>query len=163
MQCHSILPPDTQKSPSRLSTSYLLTIYGQFQAASLLSRVGGGGVGGVGGLILIKLKAKLSSTGTVLANWNWAWQLIFLIDIPIWILTWIQTFNNLIWAIFLWENDRLNGNNPLVSEEICLNTMVHNILGCVLILRNQLLPNSGPPPPSLRNQDNHHPDPPTPL
>ena len=24
--------------------------------------------------------------------------------------------------------------------------MVHNILGCVLILRNQLLPNSGPPP-----------------
>ena len=32
--------PCHQKSPSRLSTSYLLTIYGQYQAASILSRVG---------------------------------------------------------------------------------------------------------------------------
>ena len=37
--------PLPQKLPKRLSTSYLLTIYGQFQAASLLSRVGGGGWG----------------------------------------------------------------------------------------------------------------------
>ena len=35
--------PCHQKLPTRLSTSYLLTIYGQFQAASLLSLVGGGG------------------------------------------------------------------------------------------------------------------------
>ena len=37
--------PCHQKLPTRLSTSYLLTIYGQFQAASLLSWgwVGGGG------------------------------------------------------------------------------------------------------------------------
>ena len=37
----------------------------QYQAASLLSRVGGGGVGGGGGLgwvVIIKLKANLSST-----------------------------------------------------------------------------------------------------
>ena len=41
--------PCHQKSPSRLSTSYLLTIYGQFQAASLLSLVGGGWWVGGGG------------------------------------------------------------------------------------------------------------------
>ena len=51
--------PCHQKSPSRLSTSYLLTIYGQYQAASLLSRVGGGRWVGV---VIIKLKANLSST-----------------------------------------------------------------------------------------------------
>ena len=36
--------------------SYLLTIYGQFQAASLLSRVGGGGWGG--GVVIIRIKAN---------------------------------------------------------------------------------------------------------
>ena len=60
--------PLHQKSPSRLSTSYLLAIHGQFQAASLLSRVGGGEGGWGGGII--KLKAKLSSTGTELGNDN---------------------------------------------------------------------------------------------
>ena len=46
--------PLHQKSPSTLSTSYLLAIHGQFQAASLLSQVR------VGGLVIIKLKANLS-------------------------------------------------------------------------------------------------------
>ena len=62
--------PLQQKSPIRLATSYLLATHGQFQAASLLSRVGW--VSGVG-WVIIKLKANLSSTGTGL-NWNWAWQ-----------------------------------------------------------------------------------------
>ena len=57
--------PCHQKSPSRLSIPYLMTIYGQFQAASLLSRVGGWV-----GVVLIKLELNLSSTGTGLANWN---------------------------------------------------------------------------------------------
>ena len=58
--------PSQQKSPSRLSASYLMGIHGQSQAVSLLYRVGW--VGG-GGWVIIKLKANLSSTGTGL-NWN---------------------------------------------------------------------------------------------
>ena len=57
--------PLRQKSPSKLSTSYLLAIHGQFHAASPLFRVGW--------VVMIKLKTNLSSTGTGL-NWNWAWQ-----------------------------------------------------------------------------------------
>ena len=48
-----------------LSTSYLLTKFGHFQAAPLLSRVGGWRW-----VVIIKPKAKLSSSGTGLANWN---------------------------------------------------------------------------------------------
>ena len=45
-------------------------IYGQLQAASLLSQVGGW-------VVIIKLKAKLSSNWTELGlNLNWAWQYI---------------------------------------------------------------------------------------
>ena len=63
--------PCHQNSPSRLSTSHLLTIYGQFHAASLLSQ-GWVGVGwwmdGWAGVVIIKLKANLSSTGTELGK-----------------------------------------------------------------------------------------------
>ena len=70
MQCHSILPPATKKTPSRLSSSYLRTKFCQIQAASLLSRVGGWV-----GVVIIKLKANLSSNWTGLGlDWSWAWQ-----------------------------------------------------------------------------------------
>ena len=73
MQCHSKLPLPpkiTKQTIHQLPTDH---IYGQFQAASLLSRVGGlvaeamwwvgcgGYVVGVG-VVIIKLKANLSST-----------------------------------------------------------------------------------------------------
>ena len=51
--------PCHQKSPSRLSITYLLTIYNQFQAATLLSR---GWVGGGEWVVIIILKANLGST-----------------------------------------------------------------------------------------------------
>ena len=71
--------PCQQKSPSRLSTSYLLTIY---MVNFKLHLYFPGWVGWLrrlcGGLfaeamwwvVIIKLKAKLSSAGTRLANWN---------------------------------------------------------------------------------------------
>ena len=52
----------TKSEKKGLSTSYLLTIFCQFQAASLLSRVGGGGW-----VVIIKLKSNLSS------NWTETW------------------------------------------------------------------------------------------
>ena len=62
--------PLQQKSPSRLSTSYLLAIHGQFQAASLLSRVGrvGGWVWQLSNLTLILVQLALHRTGTEFGN-----------------------------------------------------------------------------------------------
>ena len=68
MQCHSILPPPTinHQPDYPPATYYLLTIY---MVNFKLHLYFPGWVGGVG-VVIIKLKAKLSSTGTGLANWN---------------------------------------------------------------------------------------------
>ena len=55
IHCHSKLPHATKNRQADYPPANLLTIYGQFQAASLLSWVGG--------VVIIKLKANLSSTG----------------------------------------------------------------------------------------------------